>query len=316
MKIFAGNANRELAEKIAQKIGSRLGEVDIKRFPDGEIMVRYKENIRGRDVFIMQPTCPPPNENLMELLIMIDAARRASAKRITAVMPYFGYARQDRKDRPRVPITAKLVANLLSAAGVNRVLTMDLHAQQIQGFFDIPVDHLYALPVIVTHVRALQVENPVVVSPDPGGLKMAYQYSRALGAGLAIVAKQRVSPREVETYYLVGDVKGRTAIMVDDLTTTAGTLCAAAELMESHGAKEIYGAVSHCLIDEEAARRLQRSPIKSLITTDSVPQKDWGGGLSLTVLSVADLMGEAINRIHTNQSVTSLFRVSGEDLRI
>jgi len=316
LKIYSGNANRDLAEKIARKVGIGLGEVDIERFPDGEIMVRYKENIRGRDVFIVQPTCPPPNENLMELLIMIDAARRASAKRITAVIPYFGYARQDRKDRPRVPITAKLVANLLSAAGVNRVLTMDLHAQQIQGFFDIPVDHLYALPVIVNHVRELQVENPVVVSPDPGGLKMAYQYSRALGAGLAIVAKQRVSAREVETYYLVGDVKGRTAIMVDDLTTTAGTLCAAAELLQSHGAREIYAAVSHCLINEEAAERLRRSPIKRLITTDSVPQKDWGEGLPCTVLSVADLLGEAINRIHTNQSVTSLFRVGREDLRI
>lgn len=316
LKLYSGNANPALAEKIAERVGVALGEVDIRRFPDGEIMVRYCENIRGRDVFIIQPTCPPPNENLMELLIMIDAARRASAKRITAVIPYFGYARQDRKDRPRVPITAKLVANLLSAAGVNRVLTMDLHAQQIQGFFDIPVDHLYALPVIVRHIQHLKVENPVIVSPDPGGLKMAYQYSRALEAGLAIVAKQRISAEKVETYYLVGEVEGRTAIIVDDLTTTAGTLCAAAQLLESHGAREIYAAVSHCLIDEAAAKKLAESPIKQLITTDSVPQRDWGEQLSCMVLSVSELLAEAINRIHTNQSVTSLFRVGKEDIKI
>ena len=308
MRIFSGNANRPLAEKIAKYVDQPLGDLSITHFPDGEIFVKIKENVRGMDVFIIQPTCFPPNENLMELLIMIDAAKRASAARITAVIPFYGYARQDRKDQPRVPITAKLVANLLVAAGCSRLLAMDLHAQQIQGFFDIPVDHLFAAPVIVKHLRSKKLKNPVVVSPDPGGLKMAYAYANMLGGGLAIVGKQRKTATEVEALNLVGDVEGRTCILVDDLATTAGTLCAASKLVMDRGAKEVYAAVTHAVLTEQGIERLKGSAIKGLVTTDTVPARDWRG-FPVKVLSVADLLGEGILRIHSNQSVTSLFKV-------
>ena len=308
MRIFSGNANRPLAEKIAAYLNQPLGDVVISRFPDGEIFVKIIDNIRGKDVFLVQPTCYAPNENLMELLIMIDAARRASAARITAVIPFYGYARQDRKDQPRVPITAKLVANLLVAAGANRLLTMDLHAQQIMGFFDIPVDHLHAAPVIVRYLQTKNLNDVVVVSPDPGGLKMTYAYSNMLKAGLAIVAKQRRSATEVEAINLVGDVKGCNALLVDDLTTTAGTLCEAARLVKAHGAKSIIAAVSHAPITDQGIERLKNSPIEELVTTDSIPQKDWKG-FPAHILSVSDLLGEAILRIHNDQSVSSLFKV-------
>ena len=308
MHIFSGNANRPLAERICAYLKQPLGDVSISRFPDGEIFVKIMDNIRGKDVFIVQPTCCPPNDSIMELLIMIDACRRASAARITAVIPFYGYARQDRKDQPRVPITAKLVANLLVASGVSRLLTMDLHAQQIQGFFDIPVDHLFAAPVIVKSLREKKIPNLVVVSPDPGGLKMAYAYSNMLGAGLAIVAKQRKSASVVEAINLVGDVEGCNAVMVDDLTTTAGTLCEGARLLKERGAKSIIAAVSHCLITEQGIERLKKSAIQELITTDSVPSRDWNG-FPVKILSVADLLGEAIARIHSDESVTSLFKV-------
>ena len=308
MRIFSGNANRLLAEKIAKYVDQPLGDLSITHFPDGEIFVKIKENVRGMDVFIIQPTCFPPNENLMELLIMIDAAKRASAARITAVIPFYGYARQDRKDQPRVPITAKLVANLLVAAGCSRLLAMDLHAQQIQGFFDIPVDHLFAAPVIVKHLRSKKLKNPVVVSPDPGGLKMAYAYANMLGGGLAIVGKQRKTATEVEALNLVGDVEGRTCILVDDLATTAGTLCAASKLVMDRGAKEVYAAVTHAVLTEQGIDRLKDSVIEGLVTTDTVPARDWKG-FPVKVLSVADLLGEGILRIHSNQSVTSLFKV-------
>ncbi len=297
-----------MAGKIAEYLSLPLGEVDIRRFPDGELFVKIKENIRGRDVFIVQSICRPPNENLMELLIMVDAMRRASADRITAVLPYYGYARQDRKDQPRVPITAKLVANLLAAAGVNRVLTMDLHAQQIQGFFDIPVDHLYASPIIVKHLKSKHIENPIVVSPDTGAVKAAYAYSQMLDCGLAVAAKRRTGPEEVEAFTLVGDVEGCTAIMVDDMTSTCGTLCAAARLLESHGAKDIYAAVTHSMLTEEGGKRLAASPIDELIVTDTIPQSI-DGDFPVAELSVAELLGEAILRIHEDQSVTSLFRL-------
>ncbi|MBA4389235.1 MAG: ribose-phosphate diphosphokinase, partial [Verrucomicrobia bacterium] len=264
--------------------------------------------IRGHDVYVVQPICKPPNENLMELLIIIDAMRRASAARITAVLPFYGYARQDRKDQPRVPITAKLVANLLVAAGTNRVLTMDLHSQQIQGYFDIPVDHLYSSPVIVKYLKSKKFKNPVVVSPDTGGVKAAYAYSQMIGCGLAIVAKQRKGPTEVESFSLVGDVKGFQAIMVDDLTTTAGTLCAAAKLLKSKGATEIFAAVCHATITEMGMEKLRKSSIRELVVTDTVPMID-SKGFPVTVLSVADLLGEAIVRIHENKSVNSLFRL-------
>lgn len=310
LKILTGNAHPALAGKIAEYIGQPLGGVDISRFPDGEIFVKIIENIRGQDIFIVQPTCYPPNESIMELLIMIDAAKRASAARITPVIPYYGYGRQDRKDQPRVPITAKLVANLLVAAGADRILTMDMHAQQIQGFFDIPVDHLFAAPVIVRHLKSCgwTGDQAVVVTPDPGGLKMAYAYSNMLKTGLAIVGKQRKSATEVEAINVVGDVEGRNVLLVDDLTTTAGTLTSAAALLKSRGAKKIVAAVTHSLITDQGLDRLRNSSIEELITTDSVPQRD-GAGFKITVLSVAELLGEAILRVHNDQSVTSLFRI-------
>ena len=308
MKLLSGNAHPALAKAIADYIGEPLGGVQISRFPDGEIFVKIVENIRGEDLFIIQPTCYPPNENLMELLIMIDAAKRASAHRITPVFPFYGYGRQDRKDQPRVPITAKLVANLLTAAGADRIIAMDFHAQQIQGFFDIPVDHLFASPVIVKHLRERNLKDLVVVSPDPGGLKMAYAYSNMLGAGLAIVGKQRKSATEVEAINVVGDVEGRNVLLVDDLTTTAGTLTSAAKLLKQRGALSIKAAVTHCLVTEQGTERLRASPIEELITTDSVPPRSLDG-FPMTVLTVADLLGETILRVHNNQSVTSLFRV-------
>ncbi|MBC8453790.1 ribose-phosphate pyrophosphokinase [PVC group bacterium] len=308
MKIFTGSANPQLAGKISEYLKMPLGEIDITRFPDGEIFVKLKENIRERDVYVVQPICKPPNENLMELLIMIDAIRRASADRITAVLPFYGYARQDRKDQPRVPITAKLVANLLVAAGIDRILTVDLHAQQIQGFFDIPVDHLYAFPVISKYMKDKNPENHIVVAPDTGGVKAAYAYSQELGCDLAIVAKERLGPSEVTAYQLVGDVNGKTAIMVDDLTTTAGTLCSAAKMLMESGALEVYAAVSHATITQKGVERLKASAIKELIVTDTVPLDVDVGDYPVVVLSVADLLGEAIMRIHEGRSVTTLFR--------
>ncbi len=308
LRILSGNAHPELARKIADYIGEPLGSVAISRFPDSEVFVKIIENIRGQDVFIVQPTCSPANENLMELLIMMDAAKRASAARITPVLPFYGYGRQDRKDQPRVPITAKLVANLLVAAGADRVITMDLHAQQIQGFFDIPVDHLYAAPIFVKHLRGKNLKDLIVVSPDPGGLKMAYAYAGMLGVDIAIVAKHRKSATEVTAINVVGDVAGKNVLMVDDLATTAGTLTAAANLLKERGAKSIMAAVTHAMITDQGLERLRNSPVEELVTSDSVPRSDWRG-MKVTVLSVADLLGEAILRVHNNQSVTSLFRV-------
>lgn len=309
MKIFTGNANPKLAQGIARQLGAPLGGIQITRFPDGETAVKIVENIRGKDVYIIQPSCYPANENIMELLIVIDAMRRASAARITAVMPFYGYARQDRKDQPRVPITAKLIANLLVAAGANRLLAMDFHSQQIQGFFDIPVDHLHAAPVIVKYLRKKKLKNTVVVSPDPGGMKMAYFYSRMLNSDLAIVAKQRISPNQVESYNLVGAVAGKTAVIVDDLITTGGTLCGAARLLKQYGAKDIYAAASHAVIVPEGYAKLRQAPFAEIIVTDSVPMRNPDAGLPIQVLSVAGLLAEAIRRTHNNQSVSSLFKI-------
>jgi ribose-phosphate pyrophosphokinase len=308
MKVISGTANMPLAKRIAEHLDVPLADVVITRFPDQETFIKISENIRGHDVFLIQPSSPPANENLMELLIMIDAIKRASAMRITAVMPYFGYARQDRKDQPRVPITAKLVANLITSAGADRMLMLDLHSQQLQGFFDIPVDHLYASPVIVKYIRSKQLDNMVVVSPDVGGVKMAYAYAKMLDAGVAIVNKQRTSATEVEVLNLVGDVQGRDVVMVDDLTSTAGTLTQAARLLKKSGAKRIFAAVSHCLLTDLGVQRLNDSPIEELIATDSiVPPVSTSP--KLVHLSVAELLGDAILRIHNNQSVTSLFRI-------
>lgn len=308
MKIVTGTAHPQLAGEIASYLGVPVCDATVSSFPDGETFVKINENIRGRDVFIVQPTCPPTNQNLMELLIMVDAARRASAARITTVIPFFGYARQDRKDQPRVPITAKLVANLLVAAGVDRVLTMDLHAQQLQGFFDIPVDHLYALPVMLQYWRNLGLEDLVVVSPDVGGVKMASAYAQALGAGLAIVVKRRKSASEIEAVTIIGEVEGKNVILVDDLTETAGTLVGAAKILSQNGAKNIYAGVSHAVLTDLAVERLKSSEIKELITTDSVPVRAESDA-RVKVLSVAALLGEGIRRIHDDESVSSLFDI-------
>lgn len=311
--LLAGNSNPVLAKKIAEQVGVPLSDATVTTFPDSETFVKINENVRGKDVYILQSTCPPANEYLMELLIMIDAARRASADRITAVMPFYGYARQDRKDKPRVPITAKLVANLLTTAGADRVLTMDLHAQQIQGFFDIPVDHLYAAPVLHKYFLDKKLDKLVVVSPDVGGLKMAYAYSNMLQAGLAIVAKRRKTATEVDSLNLIGDVKDANVLLVDDLTETAGTLSSASTMLKGAGARAIYAVVSHAVIGKMAVERLKKSDIKELVTTDTVPHCDTEG-FPLVEVSVAGLLGEAIRRIHSNNSVTSLFEVNGEKL--
>jgi ribose-phosphate pyrophosphokinase len=310
VKIFSGTANEPLARAICKSIGCELGKCDIKPFPDGETFVKIEENVRGEEVFVVQPTSPPTNHNLMELFIMIDALRRASAKRITAVLPFYGYARQDRKDQPRVPITAKLVANLLVAAGANRILTIDLHAQQIQGFFDIPVDHLYAAPVMYEYLRRKNLKDLVVVSPDVGGLKMAHAYSQVLEAGLAIVAKRRKSASDVEAMAVIGEIKGKNILLVDDLTETAGTLTQAASLLKKKGAKAILACVSHAILNEIGIERLRKSVIDELITTDTV-QRPPIDGVKIVTLSVAGLLGEAIKRIHSNESVNSLFEFKG-----
>ncbi len=311
LKIFTGNSNRPLAEKICASIGVPLGEATVTSFPDGESFVKINENVRGQDVFIVQSTCTPTNHHLMELLILIDAARRASAHRITAVIPFYGYARQDRKDQPRVPITAKLVANLIVAAGANRILTMDLHSQQIQGFFDIPVDHLFALPVFFDHVEQIKMrsDNMVVVSPDVGGMKMAAAYAGLMGSQLGMVWKKRTSATTVESVNIVGDVKGKDVLLVDDITETAGTLANAAKLMREHGALSVRAAVSHSLLSPMAYDRLKLGHIDELITTNSIPVEP--RELPITVLNVGGLLGEAIQRIHNNESVTGLFKVKG-----
>jgi ribose-phosphate pyrophosphokinase len=309
LKIFTGNAHPELARQIAASAGVPLGDATVTTFPDGETFVKINENIRGQDIYIVQPTCPPTNSNLMELLIMVDAARRASAERITAVIPFFGYARQDRKDQPRVPITAKLVANLLTAAGVNRVLTVDLHAAQIQGFFDIPVDHLYAAPLLLQHLRSQGFEpgNSVIVSPDVGGIKMTKAYADALDWDMAIVAKHRKSATEVAATSLIGDVEGKDVLLIDDMTETGGTLTAAAGLLKERGARSVRAAVSHAILNELAHDRLAKSAITELLCTDTVPMAH---GPKVTTLSIAPLLGHAIRRVHGSESVTSLFEIN------
>jgi ribose-phosphate pyrophosphokinase len=310
MKILIGSANPALGESICEFVGTEPVHVTIRRFPDQEVFVKIDENVRGKDVFIVQPTNPPANDNLMELLITIDAARRASANRITAVLPFYGYARQDRKDQPRVPITAKLVANLLVTAGANRVLTMDLHAPQIQGFFDIPVDHLFASTVFYEYLRTLKNENLVVVSPDVGGLKMASAYAGMLGVDFGFVAKRRESDTKVSSYGIVGDVKDKSVLLVDDLTQSAGTLQEAARVARENGAVKVRAAVSHAVLNEKGYERMREGFLDELVTTNSTPLES-RGLQNLTILSVAPLLGEAILRINNHQSVTSLFKIKG-----
>ncbi len=307
LKVFSGNANVELAKSICRYLKTPLGDAVVTAFSEGEIRVKINEDVRGRDVFIVQPTCPPTNNNLMELLIMIDAVRRASARRITAVIPYFGYARQDRKDQPRVPISAKLVANLITVAGSDRVLTMDLHASQIQGFFDIPLDHLFAVNTVVDHFNKLKIKNLVVSSPDVGGIKMARAYAKRLNAHLAIVDKRRIDDNHTETMNILGDVKGKNIVIVDDLVATASSICEAAVALKKAGALRIFAAVTHPILSGPALERIQKSPIEEFIVSDTVPLGDKKKLKKFKVLSVAPLLGEAIKRIHNEESVSSLF---------
>lgn len=308
LAVFSGNANLKLAKDICDHLHVALTNVLVSRFSEGEVRIEIQENIRGKDVFIIQPTCPPANDNLMELLILIDAARRASAERITAVLPYYGYARQDRKDRPRVPITAKLVANLIVAAGADRVLTMDLHANQIQGFFDIPVDHLYAINNMCEYFNDSRFKNIVVVSPDVGGIKMARAYAKRLGAGLAIVDKRRSSPSTTEVMHILGNVKGRNAILVDDIVATAGSIIEATEALIKKGVKEIYAAVSHGILSDQAIQRIKScTALKEVVITDSIPLVEEKRIAKIKVVTIAPLLAEAIRRIHDEESISCLF---------
>lgn len=306
IKIFSGRSNLPLAESIAREIGEPLGEREIINFSDGEIWVKYSDNIRGADVFIIQSTNPPA-DNLMELLIMIDAAKRASAVRVTAVIPYFGYARQDRKDQPRVAITSKLVANLLTHAGADRVLTMDLHAAQIQGFFDIPVDHLYSSAVFVKCIKEMKIPNLAVVSPDVGGIKFARAYATRLEAELVLIDKRRPKANVAEVVNIIGDVKGKNVLIVDDLIDTAGTFTAAVSALKAAGANEIYGACTHPIFSGDAIEKVNRSAIKKLIVSDTIPMKKHSDRIE--VRSVAKLFAEAIRRTYQNESISSLFEI-------
>ena len=305
-RIFAGNASRALATAICEKLKVPLGDVEVSTFEDGEVSVRFNENIRGSDVFIVQSTNAPA-DHLMELLVMLDAAKRASARRVTAVMPYFGYARQDRKDQPRAPITAKLVANVITVAGADRALTMDLHSAQIQGFFDIPLDHLYAAPVFIDHFSKLQIPNLVVVAPDIGSVKMARAYAKRLGADLALVDKRRPKADSVEVMNIIGDVEGKNAVMFDDVVTTARTLCQAAAAIRARGAQDIYAGVTHGVFCPGALERIQDSPIKQVVVTDTLNHPAGSLGTKVRELPVAGLLGEAVQRIHEERSLSSLF---------
>jgi len=307
LKLFTGRANPELAKKIANCLGIPLGDIEIKSFSDKEVYVRINESVRGRDVFLLQPTCPPSNENIMELLIMIDACKRASATRITAVIPYYGYARQDKKDEPRVPITAKLIANLITTAGADRVLGMDLHSAQIQGFFDIKVDHLFSAPVIIEYFKGKDLKDLVVIAPDVGGVVRARAYAKRLKAPLAVIDKRRPRTNKAEVMHVVGEVRGRDILIVDDMVDTGGTLLAAVDALKKEGARDIYASCTHPVLSGDAFRKICESSLKEMVVTDTIPLRERKGDDKITVLSVASLLGEAIKRIHENKSVSSLF---------
>jgi len=307
MVVFSGTANKKLSERISKSLKVKLGKINVFHFSDGEIGVKVHENVRGKDVFIIQPTCPPVNENLTELLIILDALRRASAYRITAVIPYFGYARQDRKDQPRVSITAKLVANLLYGAGVNRVLTLDLHAGQIQGFFDIPVDHLYGINTVVDYFNKKKINNLAIVSPDVGGIKMARAYAKRFRAGLAIVDKRRNTPESTEVMNILGEVRGKNVIIVDDIVATGSSLVEAAKALKNAGAKKIFAAITHGILSNNAVGKIDESSIDSLIITDSIPLDKNKKSNKIKVVSVGSLFAEAIKRIHFEKSISVLF---------
>jgi ribose-phosphate pyrophosphokinase len=310
LKVFSGRANIPLAEKIAQCLGDPPGRLTLQNFPDGEVWCRIDEDVRGRDVFVVQPTCPPVNENLMELLIMLDSFKRASAARITAVLPYYGYARQDRKDIGRVPITAKLVADLLTSAGANRVLAIDLHAAQIQGFFDIPVDHMHASPVICEYIRTLQIpqEDFVVLSPDEGSIKRVLAYQKKLGGAIAIVDKRRSSATETKQANLIGaTLQGKVAVIFDDMISTAGSVVGAAHVAKCNGAREILACATHAVLCGPAIKELREAPLRQIVVTDSIPLPPEKQLPRIKVLSVAPLLADAIKRIHFNESVSKLF---------
>jgi len=304
LMVFSGRANLPLARQTCSYLGIELGDVEVERFSDGEISVKINANIRGNDVFVFQPTFPPA-ENIMELLIMIDAVRRASARRTTAVLPYFGYARQDRKDQPRVAITAKLVANMIATAGADRVLTMDLHSPQIQGFFDIPFDHLFSAPVILEHVKARNWRNLCILSPDIGSAKLGRAFAKRLGADLAVADKRRPRPDVAEVMHVIGEIDGRTILILDDMISTGTTICEAAEAAHKLGARAVYACATHAVFSAGAAGKLSAAPIDEIIITDTIPHGDLGD--KFTVLSVATLLGEAIRRIHEERSLSSLF---------
>jgi ribose-phosphate pyrophosphokinase len=306
-KIFSGSSNRPLAEKIAAKLGKTLGLLELKRFSDGEIWVKYLENIRGCEVFIIQPTIPPA-DNLMELLIMVDAAKRASAKRITAVIPYFGYSRQDRKDQPRVSITAKLIANLLTGAGADRVMTMDLHAAQIQGFFDIPVDHLYGSSIFTGLFKTIS-KNLVVVSPDIGGIKLARSYATRLHCGLIVIDKRRPQQNMAEVVNIIGNVENKDVLLVDDLVDTGGTLVSAIEALKTNGARNIYGSITHPLLSGNALERIRNSQITKLYVSDTIPLRNGEGNDKISVVTASNIFAEAIRRTYDNESISSLFDI-------
>lgn len=303
--LCSGNSNKPLAQAIASYMSMTLSDVEVSRFSEGEIFVKINSDVRNRDVFILQPTCPNPNESLMELLIMIDAFKRASAGRITAVVPYYGYARQDRKDQSRVPITAKLVANLITAAGANRVLALDLHATQIQGFFDIPMDHIYAASVLVEYFKRKEIPDLVIVSPDAGSIKLARVFSNKLNADIAIVEKRRLTGTHTKAMNVIGDVKGKNVVIVDDIIATAGSLVEAASILKEYGAKEIYACASHGVLSGPALERIEKSEVKKVIVTDSICQSK--PHEKIEVLSISKLIGEAIRRIHNGESVSILF---------
>jgi ribose-phosphate pyrophosphokinase len=308
IKILSGNSNIPLAEKICKGLDIPLGKANVKRFSDGEIQVEIEENVRGMDVFVMQSTCTPVNALLMELLIMMDAIKRASAERITAVLPYYGYARQDRKVAPRVPITAKLVADLITAAGADRLLTVDLHAGQIQGFFNIPVDHLYSAPVMVDFIRQKYVNDLVIVSPDAGGVERARAFAKRLGASLAIIDKRRSQPNESTVMNIIGEIKGKTALLLDDMVDTAGTLTQAADALVKAGAKKVVACCTHAVLSGHALEKINQSALEEIVVSDTIPLKPEAQSCKkIVVLSVATLLGEAIKRIHNNDSVSSLF---------
>jgi len=307
LKLFAGNANTDLAREICAFLSVPLGAALVKRFSDGEINVDIGENVRGADVFIVQPTCPPVNDHLVELLVLMDALKRSSAKRVTAVIPYYGYARQDRKVLPRAPITAKLVADLLTAAGVSRVLTVDLHAGQIQGFFNIPVDHLYAAPVMLEYIKANWGDDIVFVSPDAGGVERARAFAKRLNATLAIIDKRRAGPNESKVMNIIGDVEGKTAVILDDMVDTGGTMVQGADALRENGARRVFACATHPVLSGPAIERLENSTIEQLVVTNTIPLGKKAECKKIRVLSVAGLLGEAIKRIHFNDSVSSLF---------